>query len=324
MANIGRKLDINTPSVAPARGAGGGAPAAPARPPSTPAAAKNRAGVEANKPDSGLDMKNPRTKEELDAETEAAAGRSPQENQGELAGTNNRTQEQNEASGRQDDGTIGNQDKSPGAQKKRDDTDAAQEKSIKDKLKTPAGIALIAALGLTLALVTMFLAKAGENLKACKEAKITVSKIEPSPVGTGLGRYIPFLSSIVKPKTVDISYTCTTNYQPIAGKESLTFYDTGFPEFDEVAMAVKKVLAKNKIQVECGADDCSDFKGTKGRAEPNCGDFSDYFDKEVQDAAKDTGEFFGNLMKGFADNWSTWLFVILICVGIFFLISALN
>jgi hypothetical protein len=312
-----------TPSAAPAR-TGGSAPAAPARPPSTSAAAKNRANAEANKPDSGLDMNNPRTKEDLDAETEAAAARTPEANQKELSGANNRTQEQNDASGRQDDGTTGKQDQSPETQKKRDETDAAQEKSIKEKLKTPAGIALIAALGLTLALVTAFLVKAGENLKACKEAKITVTKIEPSPVGTGLGRYIPFLSSIVKPKTVDISYTCTTKYQPIAGKESLTFYETGFPEFDEVAMAVKKVLAKNKIQVECGTDDCSDFKGTKGRAEPNCGDFADYFDKEVQDAAKDTGEFFGNLVKGFADNWSTWLFVILICVGLFFLVTAFS
>ena len=312
----------SAPSGAPARAGGGGAPAAPARPPSTPAAARNRAGVEANKPDSGLDMKNPRTKEELDAETEAAAGRSPDENQQELAGTNNRTQEQNEASGRQDDGTIGNQDKSPGAQKKRDDTDAAQEKSIKDKLKSPAGIALIAALGLTIALVTTLLALAAEDLKACKEAKITVTKIEPSPVGTGVGRYIPFLSSIVKPKTVDITYTCSTKYQPIAGKESLTFHDTGFPEFDEVAVAVKKVVAKNKIQVECGTDDCSDFKGTKGRAEPNCGDFADYFNQQVQDAAKGTGDFFGNIASGFADNWSSWLFIILICVGLYMLASA--
>jgi hypothetical protein len=266
-------------------------------------------------------VNNPKTKEELDAETEAAAARTPEENKQELSGSKNRTQEQNDASGRQDDGTTGKQDKSPEDQKKRDDTDAAQEKSIKDKLKSPAGIALIAALGLTIALVTAFLVKAGENLKACKEAKITVTKIEPSPVGTGLGQYIPFLSSIVKPKTVDVTYTCTTKYQPIAGKESLTFHDTGFPEFDDIAVAVKKVVSKNKIQVECGTDDCSDFKGSKGRAEPNCGDFADYFDKEVQDAAKGTGEFFGNILKGFADNWSSWLFIIAIGIGLFFLAS---
>ena len=302
------------------------APSAPtARAPPTPAAAKKAAGQRAEadaKARGDSPEAQAKAREDAEAEAEAAANRTPEENQDELSGANNRTPEQNEASGRQDDGAIGKQDKSPDAQKKRDQTDGEQEKAIESKWKTPAGIALIAALGLTLALVTAFLIKAGENLKACKEAKITVTKIEPSPVGTGLGRYIPFLSSIVKPKTVDISYTCTTSYQPIAGKESLTFYDTGFPEFDEMAMAIKKVLAKNKIQVECGTDDCSDFKGTKGRAEPNCGDFADYFDKEVQDAAKDTGEFFGNLMKGFADNWSTWLFVILICVGIFFLISS--
>jgi hypothetical protein len=62
------------------------------------------------------------------------------------------------------------------------------------------------------------------------------------------------------------------------------------------------------------------FQGHKGSAKPNCGDFSDYFNEEVQDVAKDTGDFFGNIAKGFADNWSTWLFVILIVVvvGYFF------
>lgn len=320
MSNVARKFD--TPS---ATRTGGGAPTQAARPPSNPNVARKSAGDKAAadaKARGDSPEAQAKAREDAEAEADAVAGNTPEQNQAELSGTNNRTQDQNDASARQDDGTTGGQDKSPGAQKKRDDTDAAQEKSIKDKLKTPAGIALIAALGLTIALVTTLLALAAEDLKACKEAKITVTKIEPSPVGTGVGRYIPFLSSIVKPKTVDVTYTCSTKYQPIAGKESLTFYDTGFPEFDEVAVAVKKVVSKNKIQVECGADDCSDFKGTKGRAEPNCGDFADYFNQQVQDAAKGTGDFFGNLASGFADNWSSWLFIILICVGLFFLGSA--
>ena len=304
---------------APTRGAIGAPAPSRAIVAPTPAAAKNRANVEANRPDSGVDLNDPAKKQELDAENEAAAGRSSTENQALLTGKNDRTPEQNEASARDGDGNIDKQDKSTETQENRNNTDTDQEKSIKDKLKTPAGIALIAALGLTIALVTTLLVMSGEDLKACKEAKITVTKIEPSPVGTGIGRYIPFLSRIVKPKTIDVTYTCTTDYQPIAGKESLTFHDTGFPEFDEIAIAVKKVVSKNKIQLECGTNDCSDFNGTKGSADPNCGDFSDYFNQQVQDAAKGTGDFFGNIASGFADNWSSWLFIIMLCVGLYIL-----
>ena len=250
-----------------------------------------------------------------------ARTRDPAENQQALTGTKDRTDAQNAASGRQGDGTTGKQDKSPEAQKNRDDTDAAQEKGIKDKLKTPAGIALIVALGLTLALVATLLGLAGEELKKCKEASITVTKIEPSPPGN-IANYIPFFSRVIKPKTVDITYTCNNSYQPIAGKESLTFSGTGFPEFDDLAIVVKKNVSANKFQIECGVDDCSDFKGTKGTAKPNCGDFADYFDKKIQDAAAGTGDFFGDLMSSFAGNWTTWLFVAAIVIGVVMLVSA--
>jgi hypothetical protein len=250
-----------------------------------------------------------------------ARTRDPAENQQALTGTKDRTDAQNAASGRQGDGTTGKQDKSPEAQKNRDDTDTAQEKGIKDKLKTPAGIALIVALGLTLALVATLLGLAGEELKKCKEASITVTKIEPSPPGN-VANYIPFFSRIIKPKTVDITYTCNNSYQPIAGKESLTFSGTGFPEFDDLAIVVKKNVSANKFQIECGVDDCSDFKGSKGTAKPNCGDFADYFDKKIQDAAAGTGDFFGDLMSSFAGNWTTWLFVAAIVIGVVMLISA--
>ena len=309
---------ISAPAPGRATGGGGGPPVQ-TRPPSSPAAAKAGAGKQAT--EGGLDVNNPKTKDELDAETDAAAKRSQTENQDALTGTKDRTDAQNAASGRQGDGTTGKQDKSPEAQKNRDDTDAAQEKGIKDKLKTPAGIALIVALGLTLALVATLLGLAGEELKKCKEASITVTKIEPSPPGN-IANYIPFFSRVIKPKTVDITYTCNNSYQPIAGKESLTFSGTGFPEFDDLAIVVKKNVSANKFQIECGVDDCSDFKGTKGAAKPNCGDFADYFDKKIQDAAAGTGDFFGDLMSSFAGNWTTWLFVAAIVIGVVMLVSA--
>ena len=303
---------ISAPAPGRATGGGGGPPVQ-TRPPTTGPAAKNRAGTEADNANVN--------RAETEAEVDVARTRDPAENQDALTGTKDRTDAQNAASGRQGDGTTGKQDKSPEAQKNRDDTDTAQEKGIKDKLKTPAGIALIVALGLTLALVATLLGLAGEELKKCKEASITVTKIEPSPPGN-IANYIPFFSRVIKPKTVDITYTCNNSYQPIAGKESLTFSGTGFPEFDDLAIVVKKNVSANKIQIECGVDDCSDFKGTKGTAKPNCGDFADYFDKKIQDAAAGTGDFFGDLMSSFAGNWTTWLFVAAIVIGVVMLVSA--
>ncbi len=305
-----RGLSAPAPGRAPS---GGGGPPVQTRPPATGPAAKNRAGAEADNANVN--------RAETEAEVDVARTRDPAENQQALTGTKDRTDAQNAASGRQGDGTTGKQDKSPEAQKNRDDTDTAQEKGIKDKLKTPAGIALIVALGLTLALVATLLGLAGEELKKCKEASITVTKIEPSPPGN-VANYIPFFSRIIKPKTVDITYTCNNSYQPIAGKESLTFSGTGFPEFDDLAIVVKKNVSANKFQIECGVDDCSDFKGSKGTAKPNCGDFADYFDKKIQDAAAGTGDFFGDLMSSFAGNWTTWLFVAAIVIGVVMLISA--
>ncbi len=305
-----RGISAPAPGRAPS---GGGGPPVQARPPATGPAAKNRAGAEADNANVN--------RAETEAEVDVARTRDPAENQQALTGTKDRTDAQNAASGRQGDGTTGKQDKSPEAQKNRDDTDTAQEKGIKDKLKTPAGIALIVALGLTLALVATLLGLAGEELKKCKEASITVTKIEPSPPGN-IANYIPFFSRVIKPKTVDITYTCNNSYQPIAGKESLTFSGTGFPEFDDLAIVVKKNVSANKFQIECGVDDCSDFKGSKGTAKPNCGDFADYFDKKIQDAAAGTGDFFGDLMSSFAGNWTTWLFVAAIVIGVVMLISA--
>jgi hypothetical protein len=218
-----------------------------------------------------------------------------------------------------DVGPIGPQ--KTGSNKDQEDLNAKQESALTKKLKTPAGIALVAALGLTLAIVIAFIVKAAEAAKACTDArdfKITITSIKPTPSS------IPLIGGLFKPSTVDVAYTCPTNYEPLEGKESFTFKDTGFPEMDDMTFTVEKVLGKNKVQVKCGTDDCSDLSGTKGAINPNCADFSARFNDQIEKAAEAAGDSAGSLFKGLFKNMGTVLFVIAIGIGFFFLITSLS
>jgi hypothetical protein len=217
-----------------------------------------------------------------------------------------------------DVGPVGPQ--KTGSNKDQEDLNGKQESALTKKLKTPAGIALVAALGLTLAVVIAFIVKAAEAAKACtdcRDFKITITSIKPTPSS------IPLIGGLFKPSTVDVAYTCPTNYEPLEGKESFTFKDTGFPEMDDMTFTVEKVLGKNKVQVKCGTDDCSDLSGTKGAINPNCADFNARFNDQVQKAAEAVGDTGKSLFKGLFKNMGTVFFVIIVCVVFYFIISAM-
>jgi hypothetical protein len=245
--------------------------------------------------------------DQLPAESERVAGNTPAENKTELSGKESTPDPIAE--------------KPVGTTKEQKDANAAQEKTLKDKLKSPAGIALIAALGLTIALVTAFIVKAAEAAAACtdcRDFKITITSIKPTP------STIPLIGGLFKPSTVDVSYSCPTNYEPLEGKESFTFKDTGFPELDGQTFTVDTVLGKNKVQVKCGGGDCSGLDGSKGTINPNCADFSDRFNDQVEKAGEAAGGTIGSAFKGIFKNMGTALFVIGICVLFYFLIQAVS
>jgi hypothetical protein len=120
---------------------------------------------------------------------------------------------------------------------------------------------------------------------------------------------------------VDVSYTAPSKYEPIEGKETLNFKDTGIVEMDGLAFKIEKVLSSGLVQVKCGASDCTDMSSTKGLISPNCGEFSDYFNQEVNDAAAATGDVFGSFFKGFTGNMGTIFLVIGIIVLLYFAYS---
>lgn len=218
-----------------------------------------------------------------------------------------------------DVGPIGPQ--KTGSNKDQEDLNAKQKSALTEKLKTPAGIAFVAALGLTLALTIAFIVKAAEAAEACtdcRDYKITITSIKPTPSS------IPLIGGLFKPTTVDVAYTCPTAYEPLEGKETFTFKDTGFPEMDDMTLVIEKVLGKNKVQVKCGTDDCSDLSGTKGAINPNCADFNARFNDQVEKAAEAAGDTTGSLFKGLFKNLSTVLFVIIIGIGFVFFMSFLS
>jgi len=244
---------------------------------------------------------------EADNAAQTAAGRTYDDNLKELTGKERLTE------------PIGEQ--KPGTNKEQTDAGNAQEKTLTDKLKTPAGIALIAALSITLAVTLAFIAKAVAKLHACidcRDFKITITSIKSTP------STIPLIGQFLTPSTVDVSYTCPTDYVPIAGKETFTFKDTGIPGIDDQTFVIEQVLGKNSVQIKCGSSDCSAIDGKKGAINPNCADFNDQFNEQVKNAAKGTGEVLGSVLGGIFKNMGTFLFIIGVCFVAYFAITAFS
>jgi len=263
--------------------------------------------IQANATKQGQEAGLPKEKEaELKAEADRVSENTPEANKTELSGK----EKSNEPI----------ESKAPGTTKEQKDLNTKQKSDLEAKMKTPAGIALIAALGLTLALVIAFIAMAAEAAAACtdcRDFKITITSIKPTQSS------IPLIGRYFTPSTVDVAYTCPTNYEPLAGKETFTFKDTGFPEMDDQTFTVESVLGKNKVQVKCGGD-CSGLNGSKGTINPNCADFGDRFNDQVEKAGEAAGNTVGSLFKGIFKNIGTYLFIIGICFLFYFLFQAVS
>ena len=312
-ARIGDSLS-GVAGAARAAPGGGAARAAPTRMP-TGDAAISRAGTTAAEAAAKIPGATPESIAKAKADAEEAAKNqpavtSPGDGARQLTGTEDKPP-----------GPIDKQDLNSGSKNEEENT--KQENALTEKLKTPAGIALVAALGLTIALVITFSVKAAEAAKACndcKDFKITITSINPTAGG------VPVLGDffgMIKPSTVDVAYTCPTSYEPLEGKESFTFKDTGMPEFDDQTFTVEKVLGKNKVQVKCGSSDCSGLTGKKGSINPNCADFNDRFNDQVEKAGEAAGNTLGSFFKGVTSNMGTVIFVIIICVAFYMIFSSM-
>jgi hypothetical protein len=239
---------------------------------------------------------------------------SPQENREDLAP--NAPQSKPKEENVDEKGKV-NEQKTEDSDKLRKNNDD-QNQTLSNKLKTPEGIALLAALALTLALALKFIISAALAAQACtdcRDFKISVKSINPSAMN-------PIIGFFTKPSTVDVAYSAPTDYQPLEGKESFTFKDTGLTEMDGQTFTVDKVISNGLVQMKCGTSDCSDMKSTKGSINPNCADFNSRFNDQVDQAAAAVGDAAGSFLNGIMGNMGTILFVVLACVVLYFGISA--
>ena len=275
--------------------------AAAAKATPTPATINNRV---ANDLPPGVKPDDPEVKSAVDD----AAARSPAENRDALGtGKDNTIPEANV----DDAGKVGAQ--KPEDTQKLKEQNTKQEQSIKDKMKTPAGIAIIAALGLTLALVLKFIIKGALEAKKCtdcRDYKITVKSIKPAPVETPV---IGSFFGLIKPSSIEVAWSAPTDYEPLEGKESFTFKDTGFAELDGQTFTVDKLVSKGVVRMGMNMD-TTDFKGSKGSIQPNCADFNARFNDQVNQAGQAAGDFLGSFLKGASQNMGTLFLVIGVCV----------
>jgi len=247
------------------------------------------------------------------------ANKSTQENKNDLLGGNKKDPKSNTGK----DGKVGKQDPNNTPDLKKNNE--AQQKSLRDKLLTPTGLAIIAAIGLTLAVAIAFIVKAAEEAQACtdcRDFKITITDIKPFRSETPIVGAL--MNAVTSPSSIIVTYTAPTDYEPIEGKESFTFKDTGFPELDDQTMTIEEVVGKNKVKLPCGSSDCSELVGKKGSINPNCADFNDRFNKQVEDAAEGAGEGIGSFFKGLMKNFATFAFIALICIGLYLAIKFFN
>ena len=253
------------------------------------------------------------------AVAKSRANKSAQENKNDLVGGNKKDPKSNTGK----DGKVGKQDPKDSADLRKNND--AQQKSLRDKLLTPTGLAIIAALGLTLAVAIAFIVQAALEANACtdcRDFKITITDIRPFRSETPIVGAL--MNAVTSPSSIIVTYTAPTDYEPIEGKESFTFKDTGFPELDDQTMTIEEVVGKNKVKLPCGSSDCSELVGKKGSINPNCADFNDRFNKQVEDAAEGAGEGIGSFFKGLMKNFATFAFIALICIGLYLAIKFFN
>jgi hypothetical protein len=199
--------------------------------------------------------------------------------------------------------------------KKKQIDDAEQQKN--DWLDKVGGLGGLAMIGLTIGIATAIAAKTGEQYAACVNAKISITKVAPSP---RVPSWLPEWEWLVKlfplPKTVVISYTVDTSYTPLAKSDTWDITGTG-TVIDKKAVPLEKVLKAKSIRIKCGSDDCSNVKSTQGSAEVNC-DFADRLNQAVEDVSTDIASKMGKFAASAGSAFIQFLPMIILVVALYF------
>jgi hypothetical protein len=221
-------------------------------------------------------------------------------------------------------GGVAKQDHSATSKKTRKDDVANQKKDYLAKIGGASGLAGLAALGITAAAAATMAGLAATDAVACEDAVITIKAISPV---SSIPDWIPDWAWLKKmfpdPSTVNVTYTASTSYTPLEGKDSWEISGTN-TELDGGNWKILKNPSSGTVVINCKSKKCSNVMSTTGTADVNCADFSDRLNARISDAATDIASTVGKSLKGFADvftgNLPLILFIVAIIAVVFFVI----
>ena len=214
-------------------------------------------------------------------------------------------------------------DKSPTGKKNRKDGAENDKKSYLEKIGGASGLAGLAALGITAAAASAMAIQAAIDATACEDAVITITNVAPSD---NIPDWVPdwkwVRNLFPNPSTVDITYTVTTSYTPIAGKDTWEITGTGTELDGGDPKKIISIPASKTVRVKCVSANCSNVFSTKGSVDVNCADFGDRMDEKISEVATDIASTTGRALKGFTEGLSGNLsLIVFICIiiAIFFI-----
>lgn len=221
-------------------------------------------------------------------------------------------------------GGVAKQDHSTTSKKTRKDDAEKQKKDYLAKIGGTSGLAGLAALGITATAAATMAGLAGADATACEDAVITIKTISPT---TTIPDWVPewawLRNMFPEPSTVNVTYTASTSYTPLEGKDSWDISGTN-TELDGGNWKILKIPSSGTVTINCNSKKCSNVVSTTGKADVNCADFSDRLNARISDAATDVMSTIGKGLKGFTDiftgNLPLILFIIAIIAVVFFVI----
>lgn len=225
---------------------------------------------------------------------------------------------------KEQNGGVAKQEHTPESKKTRKDENEKQKKDYLAKIGGASGLAGLAALGITAAAATTMIGLAASDAVACEDADITIKTISPTK---NIPDWVPDWQWLRKmfpaPSTVEITYSASTSYTPLEGKDSWEIKGTN-TELDGGNWKILKIPSSGTVTVNCASKKCSNVVSTVGKADVNCADFSDRMNARISDAATDFMSTLGRGLKGFGEaffgNIPLILFIIGIVAAIYFII----
>jgi ATP-dependent Zn protease len=165
---------------------------------------------------------------------------------------------------------------------------------------------------------------AATDAVACEDAVITIKTISPtSTIPDWVPEWEWLRNMFPDPSTVTVTYSSSTSYTPLEGKDSWEISGTN-TELDGGNWKILKIPSSGTVTIKCKSKKCSNVVSTTGKADVNCADFSDRMNARISDAATDIASTVGKSIKGFADvftgNIPLILFIISIIAVVFFVI----